>query len=162
MTGYQGPSTVSQRTVGMVMRLLNRQGKPMTISQLSAITGKSYNTVKRALSMGGAVQVEGSYPKVFTTPDQYEPERVVGDSYEVVRVPYVDHHPVVARWNGAREQFAANLARIEITANTDPDKLARDFAAAATTLASIAYAVGEAKRGPDWFAVLGGLTDESQ
>ena len=157
-----GRTQVSERTVGAVMRMLKRQAKPMSITQLSNAIGKSYNTVKRALELGGAVKVDGSYPMLFTVSELYTPERVIGSSADTVQVPFVDHSPVVSRWNDSRKKFASALGQLEIKPDSDPDKLASDFTTAATTLASIAHAIAEAKRGPDWYAVLGGLTDESQ
>lgn len=157
---YKGPEQVSERTVGAVMRMLARQGKPMTITQLSEIFNKSYNTIKRALERGGAVQVGQTHPKVFTIPELYEPERVVGNHREVVSVKYALMQPQIPRWNENRAKFSKNLAAIHITEDDDPAKLAEQFASAAAVLASLAYDIQMSMEYVDWFEKLGG-NDES-
>lgn len=161
MNKYTGPQTVSQRTVGIVMRLLARAGKPMTITQLADITGKSYNTVKRALFLGGAVKVDDTYPAVFTVAALYEAERTIGNSADTVRVPFAELDEAVARWNKSRSVFTKNLSAVEIAPEADPDKLYEQFTQAAQVLASLAYAIGKVRSGPDWFTELKGLTHES-
>lgn len=160
MNQYKGPQTVSKRTTGAVMRLLARAGKPMTITQLADITGKSYNTVKQALHLGGAVKVEGTYPAVFTVAALYEAERIIGNSTDTVRVPFAELDEAVARWNKSRSVFTKNLGAVEIAPEADPDKLYEQFTQAAQVLASLAYAIDKVRNGPDWYTELEGLTHE--
>lgn len=150
---------VGDRTIRLVRKMLRAQPDGLTIDDLSALSGKSRNTIREALKALKAVpntdywprrwKVEGEDPEIFR-------EVQLGDSQLNVLVPLVLDEDWVTRWNGAHKRLAEGMSKLSIEPGADPDKLLADLAAIASGAASVAHALQLVKGSPDWFQRLGG------
>lgn len=158
---YEGHAVVGERTVGAVQRTLQRHNRPMTVSELSRILGKSDPTVRKALEKAGAAEDRTVWPRVWSLPDSYAPPAQLGASTDNVLVPVILGEPAWApRWNEAAQRVGEGIAKLQITPESDPVALMHQFIIAAQSLASVALAIQQAKDRPDWYAKLGGALDE--
>lgn len=150
---------VSVTTTERVGNALAQSARALSAPEIGRITGKSYNTVRFALERLGALRSEGK-PAVWTLPTEMR-AILRGATPTDLLVRAVDPEHIVQRWNAKRDDFCAELARVYISPQANPQTLITNLTEAASNLATLAYELERVKMNSDWYNQLIGKSDAS-
>lgn len=145
-------------TLALVRSTLKKANNPLTIDEITTLSGVSRNSVRSALVRLEAIS-DGNYPSRWIGNQSSKPASIAGHKKRTVAVPLDIGGDWITRWETARQRVGATLATTEISRDSDPNKLFELFADAAKVFASIAYALKENKDKPDWYQSLGGSVE---
>jgi hypothetical protein len=144
-------------SVQRVKDALDLSAGPLSLVDLRKSTGLSPNTLTMALSELGAKKLTDHYPfRWIKGTGQVDNTMSTvgladGDQMLVDRLTY--DNPV-ERWETGRMKFGNNVLGLRIDKDSDPVKLAEQFASGAAVLASISLALQNVKKDPDWYEKL--------
>lgn len=140
-----------------VNNVLAMADRPLTSTELRKATGLSTNTLNVALRELGAQRLHDHYPVKWikgTGPIDSKLSSVgLADGAQVL-VDQIIYDNTVERWESGRMKFGNNLLNIHIEKDSDPAKLAEQFASGASVLASISLALQQVQKDPDWYEKL--------
>jgi len=152
---YAKRSPVGAKSIEAILGALREAGKPCSIPDLQRLTGKSYPTVKYALTQSGAQRVPNTYPAKFVPSDQIV--TVIGKTYEHVadRVLIDLRKDDPSRnWNGSSNRIGNQVKDLTISRHSNPTELLKKFTDAASLFATIAHDLDLVATRPDWFDLL--------
>jgi len=161
---YSDRSRVSRKTVDAVVQALTETPYPLTVKELQAATGKSYNTVRAALEAVGATAM-GEYPERYYAGEELikpAADTTALKSFNGVKliVPRVfDTTDFANRWNRGREVFGNRLIELVVRPDADVRALIGTFVSGASTLATMADLLEQVADKPDWYELVTGEQD---
>lgn len=149
----------STRLQQQVVELLAAHGKPMRVSEIVPLIGRSTSAISAALKLSAAEPVPGSSPiewRIHAAPSgqmaaRHVPSKFEGSSYIVSSTA---EPPTIDDWNERKAEVAGMLSGLAVTYKSDPVKLSEQLGTMAGTLAAIAYTLSAVADKPDWYALL--------
>lgn len=145
----------SKRLQQNCLQILRDANRPMRVSEVSAIVGYSITATTAALKACGAVRNIDVFPTEWTIGDSNFPKEVAstleGQKFTVAG-PISDD--IVNSWNSKCEKLGESIAKMQVTAKSDPKKLGAQLGTIAGSIAKLAYELQSVAGQPDWFQTL--------
>jgi hypothetical protein len=136
---------------------------PQSARQLCDSTGLSLVEVHASLSRLNALIMVGKSPARWRLPETGHVLTLAAKGADnLVSIDVRHYSDVPGQWNLSAGIVGMTLAELRIEPTDDPRQLVKDFTTAARTLMSVAYALKNVEKNPDWFTLLGGSLDPDQ
>jgi hypothetical protein len=151
-------TAISKKLQLKVLDALHTAGTPLTTSEVAMLINRSFETTRHALSVVGAIRVDGTFPSEWTIDTSYIPSHIKQVpskfdelSYTVTTKPF--DTPIVL-WNEQRDSLSKAIKALEIKPTDNPKDVAKKLGTTAGSIAHVAYRLSEVATRPDWYDIL--------